>query len=149
MVVEKRFGVLRLIAIVLKVLAWLALIGIVIMGIVMLSTGGRAGGLEGLQGPAAGMVGGLMMIPIGILYFIMFYAWAEGIIVVLDIEENTRLTNALLQAKPQASAPVAAPVAASAPTPVVEALPEPAVAGPTEERRPAPPPAAPPPMPPG
>lgn len=99
---EKRFGALRFIATVLKVLAWIFLVlGILIAIIAML--GGAAGGLMGGSGYGRALAGGLsglfggFIVGIGILIsalltFLGFLGSAEFILVQLAIEENTRET---------------------------------------------------------
>ena len=118
--VEKRYGVLRLIAVVLKVIAWLVLIAGVtftVMVAVGLTRGGLSHGMDGgmhrMGGPFAAwgveppaLFVGLLALP----YFIMFYAFAEGILVVLGIEENTRLTAERLAGHAAVAAPAPPPV---------------------------------------
>lgn len=98
---EKRFRVLRLIAIVFKVLAWISLVGGILGGLVMLalmvvgggSTLGDLGTTASLMG---GVVGGLMVffmaVVVSILTFIQLFAIGEAILLALAIEENTRET---------------------------------------------------------
>ena len=90
--VEQRYGVLRLIAVVLKVLAWLVLLAGVVFSVVAIVQGGALGAMPGPHRMGSAMFGGGFAVVIAVFYFIMLYAWAEGILVVLGIEENTRLT---------------------------------------------------------
>lgn len=181
MEIERRFGVLRVISMILKILAWLTLITSVIaaVGLFLTTNRGQVSPDALPQGVNGGLGAGLLSLAAGVIYFILFYAFAESILVFVDIEENTRATAMLLRdhypmasaAPPTVHEPVAAPivtrpvVAPAAPVaeqrPVVEQQAAPAVPPvypeqePVVERveekpvRPAPPPAAPPPMPPG
>lgn len=159
MEIERRFSALRVISMILKVLAWLSLVVAVIAAVGIFMTSGRGGvSSDGLpQVMSSGLGGGLLSLGMGIIYFILFYAFAESILVFVDIEENTRLTAILVRDHPAlgpAARPVRETVAVPTPAPVVQepvaASPAPTVQ-PVEERavRPAPPPAAPPTMPPG
>jgi hypothetical protein len=99
--VEKRFRALRFIGTLFKVLAWIVLVGSIIVAL-FLVIGGASNGLGSsgsqlvpgvdLQGALAGIIGGLVAILGGLVYFLMLYAVAESIYVILSIEENTRLT---------------------------------------------------------
>lgn len=158
MVMERRFGALRVISMILKILAWVALIAGVVAAVGLFLTSGRASispdGLPQIMGSGLGT--GLLSLAMGILYFILFYAFAESILVFVDIEENTRATAILLRdqygvagsAAPVVQQPVVTPVVqqpVEAPRRLVEQEPLP----PVPPVRQAPPPAAPPPMPPG
>ena len=97
---EKRFRALRFIGTLLKVLAWISLVGAIIVALFFV-IGGASSGLGGdnqlvsglpLEGALAGIIGGLGAIIGGLVYFLMLYAASEGIYVVISIEENTRLT---------------------------------------------------------
>lgn len=80
----RTYPALRTIAVVFKVIAWIALVGgalALIAGIVMAFTGE-------MQALSFAFVGPLM----GLLYFVMFYASAEMIYVLIDIADNTRKT---------------------------------------------------------
>lgn len=99
---EKRFGALRFIATVLKILAWIFLV-LGILAAIIAVVGGAAGGLLGagsygssLAGGLSGLLGGFVLgvsIVIGaLLTFLGFLASAEFILVQLAIEENTRET---------------------------------------------------------
>ncbi|MBP7960595.1 MAG: hypothetical protein KBG20_03520 [Caldilineaceae bacterium] len=102
MMVPKRFGMLRVIGILLKVLAWLSLV----MGVVGAVTGLLAGGAvtdllstNGIASPLGGgeaiilALGGLLT---GLISFLALYAAGEGLFLQLAVEENTRITAALL-----------------------------------------------------
>jgi hypothetical protein len=57
-----------------------------------------------------GIGGAALSVVMGLIYFIVFYAWSEGIMVFLDIEENTRTTVAAVDA-----IPVGRPISPGAP----------------------------------
>lgn len=105
MTVPKRFGVLRFFATLLKVLAWIFLIGSILGAIGMAVFGstltGMAGGL-GVEGadilvPAGGgIIAGVALLLFGLIYFLIFFVVGESIHMQLAVEENTRLTAALL-----------------------------------------------------
>lgn len=106
---EKRFRSLRIIATILKILAWITLgvgilsgIGILIAGL----AGGLAGGqaaLPGSSGSSLAMLGllsgviggvgvGVVTVVFSLLYFLFLYATGDAIHLALAIEENTRET---------------------------------------------------------
>lgn len=107
MTVPKRFGVLRFFGTLLKVLAWITLvmsilsaIGAVIAGgafFGMLSSafGDQAAAASDL-GPAGAVLGGLFVLILGLTYFLILYVSGESLHLQLAVEENTRLTAALL-----------------------------------------------------
>ncbi len=105
MSVPQRFGVLRLIGTLLKVVAWIVLVGSILLAL----TAGLAGpiarqflGDAGLQaellsmGSAGGLIVGVLLMVTGIVLFLSLYAAGENIFLQLAIEENTRMSAALL-----------------------------------------------------
>jgi hypothetical protein len=123
MTVPKRFGVLRFFAGLIKVIAWIvliisALVGIVVALISMVNIG-EILGTEPNQLPiiggifdvfvslGGGIILGILSMVGGVLYFIVLYAAGELISMNLAIEENTRLTAALLLRMHQESQPEA------------------------------------------
>ena len=100
---EQRFRALRVIATILKVLAWLVLVFGVLIGIVVFFASVAGGqllggyGAPGAAGVLGGFFGGAMVMVIAVIYFLLLYAWAEFIYLLLAIEENTRATTQLLQ----------------------------------------------------
>ncbi len=99
---ESRFTALRVISLVFKIIAWIALI----VGLIGAVGGLFAGfSLGGQPGPMSGMVGGpltgialfVSALIIAIFNFMFFYAIGESIYLFLSIEENTRRTAYLLQ----------------------------------------------------
>ncbi len=130
MTVPKRFDVLRFMGTLLKVFAWISLILSILsaIGIVLLP---QMGSLGDFFGPYANFIGsgtsaivaGLLVLLGGLLYFVLLYAMGEIILLQIAVEENTRLTAALLlkmhqdsQVEPQ-SAPYAAGGFANEPAP--------------------------------
>lgn len=99
---EKKFKVLRIVAFVWKVVAWVILVFSVLGGcgalVATLMAGNQlarqsaALGLGTLGGAVGGVVMALGAILLGVFYFISLYAVAEMIDVVLALEENTRAT---------------------------------------------------------
>lgn len=106
MTVPKRFGVLRFFGTLLKVLAWIILVIAVLAAILAVVFGSMAGGgqvaspVPGMDlsvlGPAGGVVGGIFILLGGLLYFLILYVSGESIHLQIAVEENTRLTAALL-----------------------------------------------------
>lgn len=131
MTVPKRFGILRIVAGLIKVFAWIVLILSIIVGIVVALTSmtsiWQTVGSEPAQLPliggildlfvsfGGGIVVGILSALGGVLYFLLLYAAAELISMQLAVEENTRLTAALLlrmhqesQPEPRAATPATA-----------------------------------------
>lgn len=110
---EKRFKVLHFVATLYQIFAWIALavgvlgmlgaIGTGIMGggIMRELTGGDMGGAIG--GIIGGITAGVGILLVAALYFLLLYAAAEGIQLLLSIEENTRQTAHLLSQQRQIS----------------------------------------------
>jgi hypothetical protein len=106
MTVPKRFGVLRLVGWILKVLAWIILVVSILVAIFAAIAAGGALQLLGNQVPealaplltsaAGGIMVGIGTLLFGIIYFLVLYASGESIHLQLAVEENTRLTAALL-----------------------------------------------------
>ncbi|MBI1293383.1 hypothetical protein GC175_00310 [bacterium] len=104
MTVPTRFGVLRLVATLFKVFAWITLVGSILgaLGVGVLGSMLQETWVDATLIPAllvdgtSGIIIGVILIASGILTFFSLYAAAEGIQVQLAIEENTRLTAALL-----------------------------------------------------
>jgi lipoprotein signal peptidase len=119
MTVPKRFGVLRFIAVVLKVIAWIFLVIAILAGIAaalsqftgFVQTPSTVdipliGPLFNILGAsAAGIIFGIAATISGLLTFILWYAAAEMISLYLAVEENSRLTAALLLRMHQESQP--------------------------------------------
>ena len=121
MSVPQRFGVLRLIGTLLKVVAWIVLVGSILLAL----TAGLAGpiarqfmGDAGLQadllslGSAGGLIAGVLLMVIGIVLFLTLFAAGENIFLQLAIEENTRMSAALLLRAAEEKASPAGPATA-------------------------------------
>ncbi len=91
---EKKFKALRTIAIIFKIISWIVLALTVIMFFVVLLGGSFIGALAGEEagpmGALTGVFGSFFVLIYGFFLFIGLYAWAEIIMVLLAIEENTR-----------------------------------------------------------
>lgn len=106
--VQKKYKVLRFIAVLMKVFAFLAGGILVIAGVVVFIAGAAAssrgsfGNTPADFGPTAflgGALTGLLMLVYGVFVFIFLYAYAEWMYVFMDIEENTRVTNEMLSGR--------------------------------------------------
>lgn len=119
MTVPKRFGVLRFLAALLRVLAWVVLI-LTILGAIVVGINGFTsllqteslvnipylGALLNLAGAGVGAIVTAILFALGgLLYFVILYAAAESLSLNLAVEENTRLTAALLLRMHQESQP--------------------------------------------
>jgi ABC-type Fe3+ transport system permease subunit len=109
MSVPKRFGVLRLVGWVLKIVAWIVLVVAILFAIIAgIASGGGGLQLLGdlippdsaigvlLSSVAGGILAGLGVLLIGVIYFLLLYASGESFHLQIALEENTRLTAALL-----------------------------------------------------
>lgn len=104
MAVPKRFGVLRLIGTLMKVIAWIILAVAVLLAIFagVASTAGV--NLDALNLPpqyaplvsSGGIFLAILVLLMGLIYFLAIYAAGENIHLRVAMEENTRLTAALL-----------------------------------------------------
>jgi hypothetical protein len=96
MTVPKRFDLLRFVATMLKVFAWITLVLSILSAIGVVLAGGQMGtvldqaipgmgaALSGQGGLIGGIIAAVGVLLVGVLYFVILY------------EENTRLTAALL-----------------------------------------------------
>ena len=99
---QQKFRILRIVAVIWKVLAWIVLVISVLGGCGVLAFSVMAGGNTGVRGadlgfgPMGGALGGVISAAVfifgGVLYFVLLYAFSELIDVMLALEENTRLT---------------------------------------------------------
>ncbi len=103
MSVPKRFGVLRLMGTLLKVIAWIVLIVTILaaVGLVLVGNSGLTVPVTELYntdalGQMGGIAVGLGVLVMGLIYFLILYASGESLHLQLAVEENTRLTAALL-----------------------------------------------------
>lgn len=117
---EKKFRVLRIVGTIWKVLAWvmlivgfLASVGLLLMSIFggqmirQLMPPEQMPWAPQLFGVAGGVVSFLVSLIVTLIYFLLFYAVGELIYLLLAIEENTRLTSQLVQARPAPLSPPA------------------------------------------
>jgi len=112
MSVPNRFGVLRFIGNLLKVVAWILLalsiigaIGMTIAGSTLIPLMSSSLGINDMLMASGGVIGGIVLLFMGLVDFLIFYAIGEGIQMLLATEENTRLTAALLLRMHQDSQP--------------------------------------------
>ena len=110
MAVPKRFAVVRFFGTFMKVIAWIVLvvsilgaIGVALLGSTSLVGNFAADFMPFLQDMAAmsvgtsmGIMAGIGLVVAGIFNFLIFYMIGEMIHMQLAVEENTRLTAALL-----------------------------------------------------
>jgi hypothetical protein len=102
---ERRYGVLRIIATIYKILGIFVGIGTVLgaVGFCALGMLGNAAlsnfssGQNSPGGVVGGFLGGVVVLIVGAVYTLTLYALGDGISLLLALEENTRLTATLLQ----------------------------------------------------
>ena len=104
---EKKYKILRIVAFVWKIVAWVILVISVLGGCASLVMTLMAGnqlsrqtsalGLGMLGGTVGGITIAVVAILVGLFYFISLYAVAEMIDVALALEENTRATSEQLK----------------------------------------------------
>lgn len=106
MTVPKRFAVLRFVGTLLKVVAWIVLV-LSVLGAIAAALAGTLLPVDMLTGivpqenlslvsAGGGILAGIFVLIMGLVYFLVFYALGESINLQLAVEENTRLTAALL-----------------------------------------------------
>ncbi len=110
---QKKYTALRIISTVYKIIGGIAgvLTLLVALGLCVTSVAGGAavdslgqqfGGQGGIGGTFGGLVGGLILAIVAIIYggglALTLFAAGEGINLLIDLEENTRLTANLLNA---------------------------------------------------
>ena len=98
---EKRYKVLRFVAVLYKILAWIFLVigilglpGGVIYGVII---GGQVGQMG--QWVLFGLGIGFGAIIAGVIFYVLFMSMGQFIYVFLDLEANTRKTYLLLEEK--------------------------------------------------
>lgn len=104
MSVPKRFAVLRFFGSLLKVLAWIFLVLSIVAAVGAAIAGSTAipflqeslGANATLVSAGGGIISGIAALLIGLFYFVLLYASGEYVHAALAMEENTRLTAALL-----------------------------------------------------
>jgi hypothetical protein len=115
---ETKFRVLRIIGTLWKVLAWIALIGGILLAIGVLLAGILGSGgvllrqfgqdpsvMPGAVGVVSGIAGFIITAIVSIIYFLLLYAVGELIYLLIAIEENTRRTMQLMQPEGPSEAP--------------------------------------------
>ncbi|NPV41542.1 MAG: hypothetical protein HPY72_09420 [Anaerolineae bacterium] len=100
---KKRFGVLRALSTVLKILgvvaAVCAVLGSLIALVVSFSGGDmfEAMGLDETSGVFVGLFGAIMVLVFGLLYAVLLYGYGEFLMLMISIEDNTLRTVTLLE----------------------------------------------------
>jgi len=110
---EKRFKVLRVVATLYKIFAWIALavgvlssLGVIVTGLIrgpLIIRHMTQGAIPAVGGIIGGIAGGAGILLLAALYFLSLYTVGEGIYLLLSIEENTRRTAHLLSQERQTS----------------------------------------------
>lgn len=94
---EQRYKALRVIAVIYKVLAFVVAGLYAIIGLLALANGASRSSSFGGALLLGGFLGALLFFLFGALAFVFFYGAAEFITLFINIEENTRTTNEILQ----------------------------------------------------
>jgi len=101
---KKRFGVLRILATIMKILgiitAALAVLGGLGMFIFSVAGGGNMlsyYGIDAASGAVAGLLSGFMIIFLGALYAAFIYGYGELLMLFVSMEDNTHRTVKLLE----------------------------------------------------
>jgi len=107
---EKRFRILRVLASLYKILAWVFLVVGILGAIAAVAAGVLSGSVLGetldelTGGAVAGLLGGIAagvgLLLAAVLQFVVLYAAGEAIYVALAIEENTREAAYYLRGEP-------------------------------------------------
>ena len=121
---NKRFPILRILGTLWKVLAWIALVGGILLSLGALVVGILGSGsfllrllgqdtvaVPGTMGVVAGVVALLLGLVVTVIYALILYAVGDLIHLLLALEENTRHTTQLMQqaARPRAEGPSSTP----------------------------------------
>ena len=113
---EKRYGVLRFIAGLWKILAWIVLV-LGVLGALGTLVGGIFGGADSqiweqlgvpalVSGTVVGIAGFLGILITTILYFLIIYAVGEVLSLFIDVENNTRAVALSLRGLSRPARPV-------------------------------------------
>jgi len=100
---KKRFGVLKVLASILKVLgiivAALAVLGGLITFVVSIAGGNMLSqfGFDAAGGVLAGLFGAFMIILFGAFYALLLYGYGELLMLLISMEDNTHRTVKLLE----------------------------------------------------
>lgn len=102
MTVRRRYGLVRAIAFVLKLLGWIALVVGILAGVLVLTTLNANSPAFVRVLSSVGLVAGPIM---GIIWWVQLFAFGSILSLLVDIEENTRS----LSAEPAGTALIEAP----------------------------------------
>jgi len=100
---KKRFGVLRTLSTILKILGIVVAVGALIGGLVALVVSFSGGdlfesmGLDETSGIFVGLFGAIMFGVVDLLYAALLYGYGEFLMLMISIEENTLRTVTLLE----------------------------------------------------
>jgi hypothetical protein len=100
---NKRFGVLRFLSAILKILGVVVAAMSVIGGIACIGLSSLGAdlftemGIDSATGSYITLFGAFMVVVVGILYAILLYGYGELLMVLVNIEDNTFRTVALLE----------------------------------------------------
>ncbi len=104
---QPKFRVLRIVATLFKILAWIVLVlgllgscGALASGLMPAVQGGGRGDMIGLAAGIGGAIGALVGT---LIAFVVFYAYGDLISLLISLEENTRLTAERLAGLPGTS----------------------------------------------
>ncbi|MGC9359353.1 MAG: hypothetical protein ACP5G7_03130 [Anaerolineae bacterium] len=101
---EKKFRALRIVSVVFKVLAWVALVGGILSALIAVVIGALSAGamarmpqlrnlaplIAGGGGIVAAVVSALGILVSSLVGFVLLYAYAEAVYLAIAIEQNTR-----------------------------------------------------------
>jgi hypothetical protein len=85
--VPRKYGLLRVIATILKVLAWIVLVVGIVVAIFALLSVGRTSGIVAQVVSYVGVIGAPLLC---IVWFVQLYAFGSILSLLIDIEESTR-----------------------------------------------------------
>lgn len=90
---EKRFPILHVVSAIFKILAWIVAVADIILIVVLLTKKTNIAFTSTTSnfnfGGSPYLLAGIALL-VGVFYFLLLYALAEGIMVAVAIEENTR-----------------------------------------------------------
>jgi hypothetical protein len=90
----ERHLVLTVVSVLMKLLAWIALVGGVVGAVMAIAFGSlltsMGAGRSNIAGPLGSVGLALISLLVGVIYFLTFYAYGDVIAVLLKILENTQ-----------------------------------------------------------
>lgn len=95
--VSRKYGLLRAIAFILKLLAWVVLAAALIGTIVLLTNIGGSTAADNQLLRALGSAGVVATPLLGVIWFIQLFAFGSILSLLVDVEENTRALAAQAQ----------------------------------------------------